>query len=401
MSGSSLNSSDSIISERWYWLDWLRVLAMVTIFLYHSGRPFVVFEWHIMDAEPDMVFTLVNIFVTGWIMPLFFVISGMATYFSLARRSPRQFAISRIKRLVIPFIFALFVIIPAHAYFEALFNGFTGSFLDFYFNWYFIIRGQFGGVFPFDFYLRPTYFAGADQGIYLWYLFWLFVYSLVTAHFFRWLRSEENRSRISKLAAVSNRLGGIFLLAIPLVITDIVALPPFFVFPSGYGGWKLPSYLVFYILAYVLASDPQFKQSIAKNGVPALVIGIVTSILIIVFATVIGVEALTITPFYVLLSIVWALNGWCWVIAILSFGQRRLNFNHVWLQLSNELVLPFYVLHQTVIVMMAFYVVGMNLNVIFKYLIIVSSSFAIIGMLLVPIRKINVLRFLFGMRLNR
>jgi len=135
--------------------------------------------------------------------------------------------------------------------------------------------------------------------------------------------------------------------------------------------------------------------------VPALVVGIVTSILIIVFATVLGVEVLTITPFYVLLSIIWALNGWCWVIAILSFGQRRLNFNHRWLQLSNELVLPFYILHQTVIVMMAFYVVGMNLNVIFKYLIIVSSSFAIIGILLVPIRKINVLRFLFGMRLNR
>ena len=65
-------------TQRWYWLDWLRVLAMGMIFLFHSGRPFVPFEWHVMNPEPDLLFTLFNIFVTGWIMPLFFVISGIA-----------------------------------------------------------------------------------------------------------------------------------------------------------------------------------------------------------------------------------------------------------------------------------------------------------------------------------
>ena len=87
MKGSSSKTYDSGSSretkryERRYWLDWLRVLVMGTIFLFHSGRPFVVvFPWHIMNPEPDLLFTLVNVFVTGWIMPLFFVISGFATY---------------------------------------------------------------------------------------------------------------------------------------------------------------------------------------------------------------------------------------------------------------------------------------------------------------------------------
>ncbi len=87
---------------------------------------------------------------------------------------------------------------------------------------------------------------------------------------------------------------------------------------------------------------------------------------------------------------VWALNGWCWVIAILGFGSKFLNFNHKFLQISNELVLPFYILHETVIIAIAFYVVGFNLSIIEKYLIIVFSSFAVIATLLLPVNFCSV-----------
>ncbi len=123
---------------RRYDIDWLRVLAMLTIFLYHSGRPFTITPWAIMNSEPDLLFTLANVFVTGWIMPLFFVISGMATYYSLAKRSSGQYVSSRFKRLMIPFIFALFFILPVDRFYSLVFNGhFTGSFTDFYFWTYF------------------------------------------------------------------------------------------------------------------------------------------------------------------------------------------------------------------------------------------------------------------------
>ena len=103
---------------------------------------------------------------------------------------------------------------------------------------------------------------------------------------------------------------------------------------------------------------------------------------------------------YVLVSTVWALNGWCWVTAILGFGRKYLSFNHKYLSVSNELVLPFYVLHQSVIVAVAFYVVQSTFVVIAKYLLIVLAAFPIIVALLYPISKINVLRFLFGMRIR-
>jgi len=387
------------MSERWYWLDWLRVLAMGTIFLYHSGRPFIIEPWHIMNPEPDLLFTVVNVFVSGWIMPLFLVISGMSTCFSLARRSPAQFARDRFKRLMIPFLIpGLFLILPVHVYYEALFKGYyAGDFLHFYLGPYFT------KAFPFDVDFSLVYFAGSNQGVYLWYVFWLFVFSLLTVHFFKCLTKEGNRSRVSKLATLCNRRGGIFLLAIPVIIVNIVAVPPFFVFPSGYGGWKLPTYLAFFITAYVLACDPKYEQSIDKNRTVTLLVGTIISLSDIILLGTVGVEALTSTAplTYVIVSAVWALNGWCWVTAILGYGRKLVSFNHRFLGISNELVLPFYILHQTVIVAIAFHVVGWNLMVIAKYLIIVLASFAIICVLLYPIRQINAIRFLFGMRLKK
>jgi hypothetical protein len=102
-----------------------------------------------------------------------------------------------------------------------------------------------------------------------------------------------------------------------------------------------------------------------------------------------------------LVSTVWALNGWCWVLAILGFGRKYLSFNHRLLPTMNELVLPFYILHQAVIVAIAYYVVQLDLIVLGKYLLILLTAFPIIATLLYPVSKVNLLRFLFGMRIMR
>jgi hypothetical protein len=161
---------------------------------------------------------------------------------------------------------------------------------------------------------------------------------------------------------------------------------------------ETPGLFALFITAYVLASDSQFLQSIDRNRIPALLLGTTTSVATVILFVTLAPELLAAPLWYVTVSAVWALNGWCWVVAILGFGRRLLSFNHKFLGISNELVLPFYVLHQTVIVMVAFYVVRLNLIVIEKYLIIVLVSFAVISALLLPISQINLLRFLFGMR---
>lgn len=134
-------------------------------------------------------------------MPLFFAISAIAVYFSIAKRSGLHFVMDRLARLMIPFLFVgLLVILPVNAYYDAVFHGhFSGGFLSFYLGPYFT------QYFPFDLGFSPTYFADSNQGIYLWYLFWLFVFSLVTFRLFKWLAKNQNSNRLSKLYAACNR----------------------------------------------------------------------------------------------------------------------------------------------------------------------------------------------------
>jgi len=391
----------SVASARWFWLDWLRVLAMGTIFLFHSSRAFAPPAWHVMNASLDLGFTLFDVFISGWIMPLFFVISGIAVYFSITKRNAFQFLKDRFMRLMIPFLsVGLLLILSVNVYYDAVFHGkFAGGFLSFYLGPYFT------SFFPFSLDFSSTYFANSNQGIYLWYLFWLFVFSAITFPLFKWLARDETRNKFSKLYSACSRQGGMLLLAIPLIIVNIAAVPPYFVFASGYGGWKLPAYLVLFIAGFVMASSPKFEQSIERNRRVALLLAVILSLVILVFTVLSGGTSSSVsTPsnaigaFYFVESIVLALNGWCWVTAILGYGRKYLSFNHRYLKTANELVLPFYVLHQAVIVAVAFYVVQFNLPVFAKYLLIVFTAFPIIVTLLYPVSKVNALRFLFGMR---
>ncbi len=92
---------------------------------------------------------------------------------------------------------------------------------------------------------------------------------------------------------------------------------------------------------------------------------------------------------------------WSWIIVILGLGSKHLNFDHESRKFLNNIVMPFYVLHQTIIVIIGFFIVQLELIIILKYTIISVVSFAIIMGLVLIIKKANVLRFLFGMSLKK
>jgi glucans biosynthesis protein C len=134
-------------TSRSYYLDWLRVLAMLTIFLYHNARFFNYEDWSVKNRQLDLGMSIFVRIVEQWIMPLFFVISAIAIYYSLKSRNNRQFLAERFKRLIIPLIFGIFILCPPQVYIErithAQFSGSFWQFLPHYFDgWY-----GFGGNF--------------------------------------------------------------------------------------------------------------------------------------------------------------------------------------------------------------------------------------------------------------
>lgn len=367
--------------ERRIDIDWLRVLAMLTVFLFHCARFFDHENWHVKNIQLTQGASVFVGIVSQWIMPLFFVISAMSVYYSLSYRKSGQFLGSRIKRLAIPFIFGTFAHIPLQVYFERVSHSqFDGSFIQFYPHYFDGLYG-FGGNF-------------AWMGFHLWYLEMLFIFSLMALPLFLYLQKETIHKTISRIAVFFKKPGTIFLLAFPLAFMElIVNLQPDGIGRRDFGGWSPLVYLIFFILGYLIASDTQFKEGIERSRIIALFLGVTT--------TAVGILLLetghSSRGYY--LAILRAFNSWFWLMAILGFGSRHLKKESRVLKYANEAVLPFYILHQTVIVTIGFYIANWNANTVFKYLIISTSSFvAIIIIYDLLVKRINVFRFLFGLK---
>ncbi|CAG0994390.1 partial Glucans biosynthesis protein C, partial [Methanosarcinales archaeon] len=364
-----------------YDIDWLRVLAMLMIFLFHCARFFNYEDWHVKNNQLDFGMSVFVEIVSQWIMPLFFVLSAISVYYALDRRNNRLFINERFKRLVIPLLFGIFVIVPPQVYIERVSHSqFAGSFVRFFPHYFDGLYG-FGGNF-------------AWMGLHLWYLEILFIFSLLTLPIFRYLRKETMQNYISSMAISFKKPGIIFLLALPIFFTELfVNLQPDGIGRRDFGGWSLLTYLIFFILGYLVASNMQFRVSIERHRKIALLLGVLT----------------TISGFFLLeagyssrayfFSFLRAFNSWFWLVAILGFGSKYLNFSNNLLKYSNEAVLPFYILHQTIIVIIGFYIASWDVGVIMKYLILSTLSFTlIIALYDLLIKRVKILRFLFGMK---
>jgi len=376
--------------ERRYDIDWLRVLAMLSIFLFHCARFFNYEDWHVKNNQLDLGLSVFISFLVLWIMPLFFLLSGEGSYFALGFRTSGQYITERFKRLVVPLFFDMFVIIvPLQVYIERVSHSqFVGSFIEFYPH-YFDGFYAFGGNF-------------AWMGLHLWFLEFLFIFSLLSLPLFLYLRKEAVQRRISRVDVFFKKPGAIFLLVIPLIIMELlVDLQPEGIGTRGFAGWSLVLYLLFFIYGYLIASDLSFKEAIERHRRIALVMGLVTSILLITtryYFDVLSHKFPSHSLAYILEAVLRPSGSWFLLVAILGFGSKYLSFNNRVLKYANEAVLPFYILHQTVIVTIGFYIMNWSAGVMVKYLIISTSSFAIIVSLYEVIRRINWLRFLFGMR---
>ena len=93
------------------------------------------------------------------------------------------------------------------------------------------------------------------------------------------------------------------------------------------------------------------------------------------------------------------LIAWFFILTFLGFGTKHLNFNTPFVKYANEAVLPFYILHQTVLLCVGYFVVGWAIPDSLKWLSIFYISFVIVLGLYELVRRNNILRFLFGMKL--
>jgi len=378
---------------RLHYLDWLRVIAIFGVFLYHASRPFIMQEWLIMDHEQSVVISFVFlIFLGSWGMPMFFMISGVGSHFALRRRSGKQFVNERLRRLFIPFIAGCILFSPVQFYMEWLHKGwYEGSFIDFLplllKDWWQTLTSTFS----------PSLFE--TLGSHLWFLGFLLAFSLVSLPLFIWFKGRNGRRVIGCLGNVAEKRGGLFIFLVPVAAARILLQGRF----PGYADWADFGYLlVFFIYGYIVFSDERFVQAIQRDGKLFLLAGVLSTLFMVVTLVVTGsLESLN-SPDAVIFYVGWGLasiNGWCWTIAVLYLGMRILKSRNRWLDYGQEAIVPFFLIHQPVIVLIAFYLVQWQQPILVKWPVIVVTSFLTSLVLYeLLIRRIPPARTFFGMK---
>jgi glucans biosynthesis protein C len=368
--------------QRRYDLDWLRVIVFALLIFYHVGMFFVPWGWHIKNDVIYTELTRVMYFINQWRLPILFVISGMGTYYALAKRTGKQFAAERIQRLFIPLLVGMAIVVPPQVYFERLDKAqFAGSYLDYWPQHAFI------GVYP----------EGNFSWHHLWFLPYLLLFSLILIPVFVRLRKNPDAWILRKVKVMASKSFGMFWLIIPLYFWESL-LEPFF--PSTHallGDWfNVVNYLTLFFYGFLLISVKDiFWETVTNNRYKYLLAGI-TGFSLLLGIRILFEDSVTVHFIEALFKV---FNLWAWVLAFFGFASAYLNKASAALSYANEAVYPFYILHQTVTIALGYYLMHAELNFISKFSILLLGTFGISWILYeVFIRRWKFVRPLFGLK---
>jgi hypothetical protein len=321
-------------------------------------------------------------------MPLFFVISGASLFYALEKSNGfKKFYVDKFLRLMVPVITASVTHSALQVYLERLSHGlFSGSFFSFlpeYFNGVYMGIGMPGNF--------------AFHGMHLWYLLFLFLYSLICYRLFIWFRGNGHSflNRITTLMALPGLMYPWFIM--PMLIMDV--LIPQSVLAVGNGGWGFLYYIWFLISGFMIVSNDRLQNQIISQRWFSLLLGVVLSAIYLYQffspSRVIFPEGIDIW----IHALLRYLSAWSWLFAILGFGMRYLTFDRPWLKHANEGILPFFILHQTVLLGVGNVIMAWQLHDTLKWALVSSVSFIFIIMLyVIIIRRFDLFRFLFGIK---
>jgi peptidoglycan/LPS O-acetylase OafA/YrhL len=343
-------------------LDWLRVIAIVLLHVFHVGMMFNTWSWHLKNPQtlPQLEPTMELLHALR--MPLLMLISGFGTAFALRRRTVGAFALDRTKRLLLPLVFGMFVIVPPQIYFERLASGaFTGSYAAFY-----------PSVFAF-----VPYPNGSFSWHHLWFVAYLFVYCMLSLPLLAALETPRGRRALTALEGIWARGWPVAALGVLLMAERFVLRA----WPETHSLVDDPRTFFFYALLFVfgnlLARSTAFWEHVTRSRwryAAAAAIGL-------------AVEA----------------NGLIvWLALLACLGLARAWFEHrprtrPWLENARGVTYPFYIFHQTVIVAAGWAWLQVDLGPWSRLVAVGLSSFAVTWLLSEAVSRAALLRPLFGL----
>ena len=369
------------VAARRHELDALRALATLLLIVFHTAMLFTAFDYfHIQNPERSEVLGEVVAFIHRWHMPLFFFLAGVSAWFALRTRTAREFRIERLKRLFVPLVFGMLVIVPIQVYVERLSHwvptrrspiDFEGSLFEWYPNTF-----------------KCCYPDANLSWHHLWFLLYLFLYSVLLVGLFLWLRGRGKPRRLAVTGFLSR---GWNLLLIPAAYLGVAEAALRTSFPNNQDLVSdlanHANYPVVFLLGYLVVSDPRLDAAVRRLWRWALPLGLAVIVLPDVTARFDHATR--------------GVAEWLVLIGLLGFGRRFLDRPIGWVSRFSQVSLPFYIWHQTVIVVLAYFVLRWDAPIAAKYFTIVFLALAITWVLSEAVALANPTRALFGLRPRR
>lgn len=373
----------SDINERRYDLDWLRIGAFGLLILYHIGMFYVSWPWHVKSSRtgPEVwqVVQPLMLLSNPWRLALLFLIAGCATRF-MADKLPRGgMAALRSWRLLLPLVFGMLVIVPPQTYYEVVQQmGFDEGWLAFYMKYIGLHRGFRSNDAPL---IVPTW-------NHLWFVVYLWAYTMLLLA----LRPILHRLPLQRLATLLQQ--PLLLLLLPPLIVGLLRLTLRPIFGETHAlvdDWYLHAlYFSLFLFGYSIAKHDGIWLKIERLRWVALTLAVMSytaMIAAIVTQTGGGLRAF-----------LWALDQWAWILMLLGFARRWMNFDSPARRYLTDAIFPFYILHQTAIVVLGHHLTQLGLPVGAEAAILVLGTAAVCVVGYEIVRRIGVLRPVFGLR---
>ena len=380
-------------------LDWVRVFAFALLVLYHVGMYYVTWEWHIDSPHASTALEPFMMLSSPWRLSLLFLVSGAATAFLLdkvgsvaaASGTRPRFLGPRTRRLLLPLAFGMLVVVPPQSYYEVvdkLPGGYHDGYLAF---WARYLAAD-------DSFCRGDDCLDVPTWNHLWFVAYLWVYTVVL-----WLLV---RLAPRMLERAGGRLGGLLasgpaLLLWPALLLALARLLLVGRFESTHAlvddWYNHAQYFTVFLLGFLVAREGRVWDAFARMRWPALAAWLLGWLAIAayfeVFRELEPPQALRLT-----MRVVWALDQWCAIVAILGFARHLAPGDSPALRYLSQAIFPVYILHQTIIVVLAWQLRPYRLPPLLEGPLLVALTFGLAFAGYELIRRVALLRPLFGLK---
>jgi hypothetical protein len=368
--------------ERHYGMDWLRIGAFAILIFYHVGMVFVPWGFHVKTAAPADWVAIPMLFPNAWRLMLLFLVSGFASRKLLAKSpSAGRFLANRNARLLVPLLFGMAVIVPPQSWVQLVGqHGYAHGYLWFWTRDYFRFAALDGVILP--------------TWNHLWFVAYLWVYTLALCALLA-LKLDLQKH-------FDQLFGGAGALWIPLVYLLLFQVLFFHRGEETHDlfrdGIAHIAYFPAFLFGFGLAGSRVTMAAFARLWLPAALLSLAG------YAVVASLEAdwpnLPIPSGWghSVFAVAREIQTWASIAALIGLAERYLNRDHRWRAMLTEAVFPFYIIHQTAIVLGEYWLLPLHLHPVAEFAILVAGTWAACWAFYLIGREIGWLRPLIGLR---